>query len=276
MKVKIVFLVLIIVLVVAVVYLKLAISESIENGKSKYAVNNISLALRSYKEIYGTLPPSYTTNEDGSFELNWKVLTLPFTDYNEIFLKIIERKIVNKEHGIEIPNQYYQIHRAYGKNMADDSLTNDFVLPLAGINNNIFLYKNQEINCVLFLEDKKNDFFKNGIIEKINSNEQYNKLKIKQVINQNLSVDESVCKEGGGDIDVKIIENNGKRIISENKDEDLIVGFLLLAGELNQVNDKSNIYKAIEKIDEGYSKLVVEVKNKIVKKIKMRGANPIS
>jgi hypothetical protein len=86
--------------------------------KSEYSLKLLKETLRSYEMTYGTYPPSYTTNEDLSYILNWKVLTLHFADYNNCFLKIvnniIDKKEVGKIYG-NIPERYFDIHRAFEK-----------------------------------------------------------------------------------------------------------------------------------------------------------------
>ena len=56
--------------------------------------------------------------------------------------------------------------------------------------------------------------------------------------------------------------------MSDKKDEELVIGAFLLAGELRFVKKGTNIHKAIEKFDDDYSELSKKIKKLVLKKIK--------
>lgn len=48
-------------------------------------LRQIALALRSYEETYGSLPPAYIAAEDGTPMHSWRVLILPFLDQKDLY-----------------------------------------------------------------------------------------------------------------------------------------------------------------------------------------------
>jgi len=134
--------------------------------KSEYSLYCTKESLDSYKREYGTFPPSYTTNADGSYDLNWKVLTFPFTVYNDCFLKIVNNKIskktINEIYG-NIPEIHFNIHNAFEKKRENLFSTNDFACFGIELEDGLFLHNSQTINFILFSEDECVDFLDNGI-----------------------------------------------------------------------------------------------------------------
>ena len=63
------------------------------------------------------------------------------------------------------------------------------------------------------------------------------------------------------------IENKILKILSDKKDEELVIGAFLLAGELRFVKKGTNIHKAIEMFDDDYSELSKKIKKLVLKKI---------
>lgn len=48
-------------------------------------LKQIALALRNYVGVYGTLPPAYTTDADGTRMHSWRVLILPFLEEGALY-----------------------------------------------------------------------------------------------------------------------------------------------------------------------------------------------
>ena len=237
--------------------------------KSEYSLWYIKESLDSYKRSYGTFPPSYTTNADGSYDINWKVLTFPFTDYNDWFLKIVNYKIskktINEIYG-NIPERYFNFHNVFKKNRGNLISTNDFACFGIELEDKLFLHNSQTINFILFSENECVDFLDNGI--KMVNYDEY----IKTHINSKIIMcdfQKKGIKKKGEFVQEQIndIENKILKILSDKKDEELVIGAFLLAGELRFVKKGTNIHKAIEMFDDDYSELSKKIKKLVLKKI---------
>ena len=51
-------------------------------------LRQIGLALLNYETVYKAFPPAYTTDEEGKPLHSWRVLILPYIEYNQLYQKI--------------------------------------------------------------------------------------------------------------------------------------------------------------------------------------------
>ncbi|MDB5343087.1 MAG: hypothetical protein JWP89_1464 [Schlesneria sp.] len=85
----------------------------------KNNLKQIGLALHNYHEHYGTFPPAYTVDSNGTRLHSWRTLILPYVDQTELFNKIDLSKAwddpVNAE-AAETPLYMYHCPSAPGPN----------------------------------------------------------------------------------------------------------------------------------------------------------------
>jgi hypothetical protein len=248
--------------------LKVKMENKAKIIKSDYSMGFIKESLNYYKRTYGTFPPSYTTNTDGSYSLNWKVLTLPFTDYNNNFLTIIDDRFNNRslvKVRNNVPEMYFEIHNAFEKKRENIFSTNDFACFGIESKEGLFLNNSQTIDFILFSKDELVDFFENGI-KMISTNEFLDGRSDHKIIEidiqqKRINNEEQIKDE---------IENKLIKILNDKKDEDIIIGAFLLAGELRFIKNGSKLHMSIKMFDDNYSELSKKIKENALKKIEKR------
>ena len=62
--------------------------EAAYRTQCKSNLKHIALALHNYHDVYGSLPPAYTTDESGQPLHSWRTLILPFLEQTELYNSI--------------------------------------------------------------------------------------------------------------------------------------------------------------------------------------------
>ena len=62
--------------------------EAARRTQCKHNLKQIALALHNYHDLYGSLPPAYTTDESGQPLHSWRTLILPFLEQAELYNSI--------------------------------------------------------------------------------------------------------------------------------------------------------------------------------------------
>ena len=66
------------------------------------------------------------------------------------------------------------------------------------------------------------------------------------------------------------VEDKLIKILNDKKDEDIIIGAILLAGELRFIKNGSKLHMSIKMFDDNFSELSKKIKKNALKKIEKR------
>ena len=88
-----------------------------------------------------------------------------------------------------------------------------------------------------------------------------------KIIKNKFKKNEIVKKINAVQDKIKDIETKISNILSDKKSEELVVGALLLAGELRFAQKGTKLHKSIIMLDDDYSQLSKKIKKIILKKI---------
>ena len=82
-----------------------------QRGECVMHMHQITLALWSYQDQHGTLPPAVVTDADGNLAHSWRVLILPYLDSQEFYERYDFSEPWNGPHNLRLQEEYRRAGR---------------------------------------------------------------------------------------------------------------------------------------------------------------------